>query len=42
MQHFKYSLAELEGMMPWEREEYLMLLNNHVEDKTREEQRQNI
>ena len=41
MQHFKYSLAELEGMMPWEREVYLMLLNNHLEEKSREEQRQN-
>ena len=40
MQHFNYSLTELEGMMPWEREVYLMLLNQHLEEKAREEQRQ--
>mgnify|MGYP001323765439 FL=1 len=40
MQHFKYSLTELEGMLPWEREVYLMLLNNHLDEKAREEQRQ--
>ena len=40
MQHFNYSLTELEGMLPWEREVYLMLLNNHLDEKAREEQRQ--
>ena len=30
MQHHKYSLTELEEMMPWEREVYLMLLNDHL------------
>ena len=40
MQNFNYSLTELEGMMPWEREVYLMLLNQHLEEKAREEQRQ--
>ena len=39
MQHFNYSLTELEEMMPWEREVYLMLLNDHLEEKAREEQR---
>jgi len=33
-------LTELEGMLPWEREVYLMLLNNHLDEKAREEQRQ--
>ena len=42
MQHFKYSLAELEGMMPWEREVYLMLLNDHLEEKQRQEERSNL
>jgi len=32
-------LTELEGMLPWEREVYLMLLNDHLEEKAREEQR---
>ena len=40
MQHFNYSLSELEEMLPWEREVYLMLLNNHLDEKAREEQRQ--
>ena len=40
MQHFNYSLSDLEGMLPWEREVYLMLLNDHLEQKAREEQRQ--
>ena len=40
MQHFNYSLSDLEGMLPWEREVYLMLLNDHLEEKAREEQRQ--
>ena len=40
MQHFNYSLTELEEMLPWEREVYLMLLNDHLEEKAREEQRQ--
>ena len=40
MQHFNYSLTDLEGMLPWEREVYLMLLNNHLDEKAREEQRQ--
>ncbi len=26
MQHYNYSLSELENMMPWEREIYLTLL----------------
>ena len=30
MQHHKYSLTELENMMPWEREIYLGLLEEHV------------
>ena len=30
IQHHKYSLTELENMMPWEREIYLGLLEEHV------------
>jgi hypothetical protein len=33
MQHHKYSLTELENMMPWEREIYIMLLINHLEEE---------
>ena len=38
MQHFNYSLTELEQMLPWEREVYLILLNEHLEDKDRQGQ----
>ena len=33
MQHHKYSLTELENMMPWEREIYVSLLQQYVEDE---------
>ena len=31
MQYHKYSLTELENMMPWERDIYNALLQEHVE-----------
>ena len=31
MQHHKYSLTELENMMPWEREIYMGLLKDWIE-----------
>jgi len=33
MQHHKYSLTELENMMPWEREIYLSLLHQYIEEE---------
>lgn len=33
MQHHKYSLTELENMMPWEREIYIMLLKQYIEEE---------
>jgi len=33
MQSHKYSLTELEYMMPWEREIYIMLLIQHLEEE---------
>ena len=33
MQHHKYSLGELEDMMPWERAIYIKLLLNHLEEE---------
>lgn len=33
MQEHKYSLSELEGMMPWERDVYVGLLLKHLERK---------
>jgi|TARA_B100000424_G_C22649148_1_gene358090 hypothetical protein len=42
MQHHKYSLTELENMLPWEREIYIDMLIQHIKeenDKIRERQR---
>ena len=36
MQHHNYSLAELENMMPWEREVYIALLKEYLEELERE------
>ena len=33
MQEHKYSLTELEEMIPWEREIYVKLLVNHLEEE---------
>ena len=39
MQHHKYSLSELEDMMPWEREIYITMLVEHLEaEKKRQEE----
>ena len=42
IQHHKYSLTELEMMLPWEREIYVSLLTQHIKeenDKHRERNR---
>ena len=33
MQHHKYSLTELENMIPWEREIYVSLLVNYLREQ---------
>jgi len=33
MQHHGYSLTELDGMMPWEREIYVALLQEHIKEE---------
>jgi hypothetical protein len=33
IQHHKYSLTELENMMPWEREVYITLLTQFIEEE---------
>jgi hypothetical protein len=33
MQHHKYSLTELENMVPWEREIYVSLLTNYIKEE---------
>jgi len=40
MQHHKYSLTEIENMIPWEREVYVKLLIDYLEElKQQQEQR---
>ena len=42
MQHHKYSLTELENMMPWERDIYVDMLVNHIrEENEKTKERQN-
>ena len=33
MQHHKYSLTELEDMLPWERDVYISLLIQYIEQE---------
>ena len=33
MQHHKYSLTELDNMIPWEREVYVQLLITHLKEE---------
>ena len=41
MQHHKYSLTELDSMMPWEREIYVDMLVEHLkEEKKKQEEQQ--
>ena len=42
MQFHKYSLTEIEAMIPWERDIYLALLQQHIEEeKLKLQQQQN-
>ena len=38
MQYHKYSLTELENMMPWERDIYTSLLKDHIEKENQKRQ----
>ncbi len=41
MYFHKFSLTELEEMLPWEREVYVTMLINHLEEeKTNQQQKQ--
>ena len=41
MQHHKYSLTELENMMPWEREIYIGLVKKHIKEENETIEKQN-
>jgi hypothetical protein len=38
MQYHKYSLTELENMIPWERDVYVTLLQQHLEEEQAKQQ----
>tara|TARA_Y100000114_G_scaffold62767_1_gene57493 strand:- start:5304 stop:5435 length:132 start_codon:yes stop_codon:yes gene_type:complete len=42
MQHFNYSLSDLDEMMPWEREIYVTLLAEHLREEEERVRRQNM
>ena len=45
MQHHKYSLTELEAMIPWERDVYVSLLINYIKEeneKKRQREKKNV
>ena len=41
MQHHKYSLTELDNMMPWEREIYVGLLQNWIKEENEKIEKEN-
>lgn len=42
MQHHKYSLTELEAMIPWERDIYVAMLMQYIEEENQKiKQKQN-
>tara|TARA_A100001011_G_scaffold349706_1_gene388495 strand:- start:125 stop:253 length:129 start_codon:yes stop_codon:yes gene_type:complete len=41
MQHHKYSLTELEGMLPWEREIYVDLLVTYIKEENEKARERN-
>ena len=41
MQHHKYSLTELENMMPWERDIYIGLLMEFIKEENERIDREN-
>jgi hypothetical protein len=41
MQHHKYSLYDIEHMMPWERDSYVILLTQFIKEENERIQRQN-
>ena len=41
MQHHKYSLSEIDDMLPWEREIYITLLMKFIEKENEEASKKN-
>ena len=41
MQYHKYSLTEIENLIPWERDIYVMMLKNHLEEEKLKQEQSN-
>ena len=41
IQHHKYSLMDIENMIPWEREVYVTLLTQYIEEENLKQQQNN-
>jgi hypothetical protein len=41
MQYHKYSLTEIENLIPWERDIYVTLLQQHIEEENLKQQKSN-
>ena len=41
MQNHKYSLTDIENMMPWEKEVYVTLLTQYIEEENLKQQKNN-
>ena len=42
MQHHKYSLTELENMMPWERDIYVDMIITFMKEENERKKQQNV
>ena len=42
MQHHKYSLEELDNMMPWEKEVYVSMLSNYITEENERRRREGM
>ena len=40
MHHHKYSLTELDNMIPWEKDVYVGLLSNHIKEENEKRRRE--
>ncbi len=40
MQHHKYSLTELDNLIPWEKEVYVNLLKNYIKEENEKRRRE--
>jgi hypothetical protein len=42
MQHHKYTLSDLDNMMPWEKNVYVMMLLQYIDEENEKIKQQNL